>query len=151
MEVGGCFKRCGDLQEGRFTKRWRNHLQANGKLLTREPTGNGHGRQTSQVYWNGEHIGEVHLERIIEALPETKRCGGRDGSQQGVTLCKGLVKILPEEGTELLGFFVIGIIVTSAQGIGAQHNTSFHFGAKPLSARVHVQIEQVRRLSCAYP
>src|SRR4029453_6755568 len=101
MEVGGCFKRCGDLQEGRFTKRWRNHLQANGKLLSREPTGNGYGRQTSQVDWNGKHIGKVHLERIIEALPETKRRSRRDGSQQGVTLRKGLVKILPEEGAEL--------------------------------------------------
>src|SRR2546428_13625419 len=119
MEVGGCFKRCSDLQEGRFTKWWCNHLQANGELLTCEPTGHGQGRQTSQIYWNGEHIGEVHLKRIIEALPETKRCSGRDGSQQGVTLRKGLMKILPEEGAELLGFFVIGIIIAGAQGIGS--------------------------------
>src|SRR5215468_6536772 len=100
MEVGGCLKRCSDLQEGRFTKRWRNHLQADGELLRREPTGNGHGRQPSQVYRNGEHIGEVHLERIIEALSEAKRCGGRDGGQQGITLRKGLVKIPPEESAE---------------------------------------------------
>ena len=44
VEVGGCFKRCSDLQESRFTKRWRNHLQANGELLTCQPTGHGHGR-----------------------------------------------------------------------------------------------------------
>jgi hypothetical protein len=119
MEVGGCFKRCSDLQEGRFAKRWRNNLQANGKLLTRQPTGHGHGRQTSQVDRNGEHIGEVHLERIIEALPEMKCRGGRDGSQQSITLRKGLVKILPEEGAELLSFFVIGIILAGAQGIGS--------------------------------
>src|SRR5215831_8103422 len=111
MEVGSCFKRCGDLQESRFTKRWRNHLQTNGELLTREPTGHGHGRQTSQVYRNGKHIGEVHLERIIEALPEMKCRGGRDRSQQSITLRKGLVKILPKEGAELLSFFVIGIII----------------------------------------
>jgi len=82
MEVSGRFKRCSDLQEGRFTKRWRNHLQANGKLLTRQPTGNGHGRQTSQVYWNGEHIGEVTLERIIEALPRRNAAVGETGASR---------------------------------------------------------------------
>ena len=114
MEVSGCFKRCSDLQKGCFTKRCCNHLQADGKLLTRQSTGNGHSRQTSQVDWNGEHIGEVHLERIIEALSETKRRSGRDWGQQGVTLRKGLLKILPEEGAELLGFFVVGIIIAGA-------------------------------------
>src|SRR5215831_20589709 len=114
MKVRHRLKGCTNLQEHILAERRRNDLQSNGQLLACKPTGHRERWQARQVHRNGEDIREVHLQRVSEALPETKRRGRRDRRQQGVTLRKGALKILPEERTQLLCLFVIGVVIASA-------------------------------------
>src|SRR5215831_2465271 len=105
MKVRHRLKGCTNLQEHILAERRRNDLQSNGQLMACKPTGQRERRQAGQVHWNGEDIREVHLQRVSEALPETERWDRRDRRQQGITLCKGVLKILPEERTQLLCLF----------------------------------------------
>src|SRR5689334_4115074 len=63
----------GDAEQRRLVERTAEELQANGKAVLREAARNADARKPRQVCADRKDVGEVHLQRILDALADSKR------------------------------------------------------------------------------
>ena len=110
----GLFKAVGCPDDCLLPEAVADHLKPYGKPLAAEAAGQGNPRQPRQVDGYRVDIPQVHLQRIGQALPQTRRRGGRCRSQDYVKAFKGFVKGLLDQGLDPQGLQIIGIVLAGA-------------------------------------
>ena len=70
--------------------------------------------------------------------------GGGGGAGDDVAEFEGVVEVLLDEGSDFLGLEVELIGVAGGEGVGAEHDAAFHFGAREtFAAAGGVEVDQV--------
>src|SRR5262249_156715 len=85
-----------------------------------------------------ENVGQIHGEWVRRFFPQAKRGRGSNRGDNRVAMVKGGEEILPEERTYLLGFQIIGIIVTSREYVRSEENPSFDLRTESLGTGMGV-------------
>src|SRR6266702_3193690 len=150
------FVSVGDLQNGLFAKRFAEQLQAYRKFWGQrsrfrvagrgEAAGNTDPADAGDVRSDGENIGQIHLERVVRFFTDFERRGGRGGRDNGIHVLERFQKILANEGADLLGPQVIGIVVAAAEDVSAEDDAAFDFSAETGAARSAVELNRVTTL-----
>src|ERR1035441_5439525 len=89
-----------------------------------------------QVAGDGENIHKVHLQRVLGLRADLEGGSGRGRANDGIHLLERLQEVVADQGADLLGAEVIGVVVAAAKDIGAQDNAPLHFRAEALPARL---------------
>ena len=121
-------------------------LESDGEIDTvavGESAGEAQSADAGEVCCDREDVGQVHLEGVVGFLAEAEGRFGRGGGDDGVDLGEGLVKVTADEGPNLLGAQVVGVVVTAAQHVGAEDDAALYLTPKSLGASLLVEREQV--------
>src|SRR5262247_2460819 len=97
-----------------------------------KPARNGDPRDAGEVDGNGKDVGEIHLQGIVDLFPNLEGRCRRNWSDEHIDTSESLLKIPPDQRPDLLRLSIIGLIVASAKGIGAEHDAALDLGAKAL-------------------
>src|SRR5260370_34414730 len=91
----------------------------------------------------------MHAERIVGALTEFERRGRRRRANNCIELLKASSESLTDQGANLLGPQIVGVIITRAQYVGAQNDATFDLGAETLFSRSAVVVKKTAHLLSA--
>src|SRR2546423_11217238 len=98
MPVCGLFEGVRESQYGFFSERLAQELQADWQLWrARKTAGHTDAANASQVCRDSKDIDEIHLQRVIDFLPDLERGGRRSRRYDGVHLFEGFQKIVADE------------------------------------------------------
>ena len=119
-----------------------DELQAKGQALLVEPDGNGDAGKPCEVHRHGKDVVEIHLDRVgIRHLAQTKGGGGGGGRQDRVhSGGEGLFEVALDEGADLAGAVVIGVVEACGQHIGPDHDAALDFLAEAFGAGFFVHL-----------
>ena len=92
-------------------KRPCQYLKANRQPVLRQASRNRHPRQTRDVGGQGEHVGEVHLDRVGRLLTKPERHRRRRCRHDGVELLERPLELAADDRPHLLRLQVVGIVV----------------------------------------
>ena len=143
MVVGVLLEGVGSVEHLLLHQGRADELGTHGHSLAVKAAGHGDGGQAGQVDGHGVNVAQVHLERIAQTLPQLGGDGGGHRSQQQIIFPEGLVKGLLDDGLDLQGFLIIGVIVAGGQHEGAQQDAPLHLPAKALGAGLAVEVGQI--------
>jgi hypothetical protein len=135
--------RVGGSEQRRLVEHATGQLQANRQIGGREATRHADRRKARQIGADGEHVREIHLQRIGHALAQLERRNRARRHRHDVDMFEGAFVILSNQRTHLLRFQIVGIVVARTQDIRAEHDAPFDLRAKPLRARLSVHRPQV--------
>src|SRR5918992_4447769 len=124
----------------RLIERLGDQLEADGKrIVRRQSAGHAYRGVAGEVDGNGEHIRQIHGERVGSALSEPERGGGRSGAGDEVDGLVGPLEVLNDQGAHFLRLAVVGVVVAGRKRVGPEHDPALHFGAETLrpGARGH--------------
>jgi len=110
-EVRDLFPQVGEFQNGGFVPRSSYNLPAHGEFVFGKPYRNADGGNGCQVHRNGEDVGEIHINRVLELFAELKGGRGGGGGEDYVYLLEGVDKILVEQSLYLLRLQIVGVVV----------------------------------------
>ena len=120
-----------------------DQLQSDRQLgILRKATGQTQSTVARQITGDREDVGKVHLQGIVRLFTHLERRGGCRGGNNGVHLFKCPVEIIANQGSDLLGAQIIGVVKTTAEDIGAQDDAAFDLGAKSLSASFAIELQR---------
>ena len=134
----------GDAQQAGLVERPAGQLQADRQAIRREPARHADRRQAGQVGADREHVGQIHLQRIVGALaePERRRRTRRHRDRVHVGGERDVV-VAADQRPHLLRLQVVGLVVARAQHVGAEHDAALHLGAEVLAAGAVVERRQI--------
>ena len=129
----------------RFVKRLADQLQAQRQAVFGQAGRHRDARQPGQIHRHGEDVLQIHLDRIGGLGAHAEGRAGRGRGQQHVALLEGLLEVALDQGAQLLGAGVIGVVIARRQHIGADQDAALHFGAEALAPAFLIQIGDVAR------
>ena len=112
-----------------------------------KPAGMRDAGQPGHVDRQGAGVREVHRDRVGEARA---RIGNATVGEVGATsaskpLCPERVEIALDEGPDLLGLEVVGVVVAGRERVGPEHDPALDLGAETLAAGREVDRRARRR------
>ncbi len=107
-----------------------------------QPAGHREAGQGRQVAGDGEDVGQVHLQRVAGLLAQPEGRARRHRPGHHVAALEGGVEVAPDQGADLLGPQVVGVVVAGAERVGAQHDAPLDLGAEPLLPALGVELLQ---------
>ncbi len=126
----------GDLEQGGFLEVGRQELQADGQALLVEAAGQAEAGDAGQAGGQGEDVLQVHGQGVVHVLAQAEGGGGGGGGGDEIHLLEGALEVLLDQGADLLGLVVVGVVVAGGQGVGAEHDAALDLGAELLATRV---------------
>jgi len=139
----GAFVLAGGAEKRVFAERGTEELDADGEAGGGEAAGEGEAGDAGDVAGDGEDIAEIHLEGVVGFGAELEGGGGAGGAGDDIAFFEGLVEILLDFGANLEGLEVELVGVTCGEGVGAEHDAAFYFGAETLAAAGGVKVDEV--------
>ena len=109
-------------------------MQADGQFGAVKTAGHRNCRQAGDVDRNGAKVGLVGLHGIFFSLPFGKGRIGHGGRNEDIAALKRAVEGVDDETAQVLGFFVVGIVVAGAEHVGAKQNAALDLFAEALAA-----------------
>ena len=120
----------GHLEHHRLTESRGQDLHADGKAVVAGAERHAHGRVAGQVGRDGAHVVEVHGERVSGLGSQGERRGRRRRGQQDVEVRVGGFEVTDDQGANLLGLAVVGVVVPGRQGVGPEHDAPLDLGTE---------------------
>ena len=130
LKSAAVFDRQAGAQHGAFVEGLADQLQAQRQAVLGQTGGHRKPRQARQVHRHGENVVQIHGDRIGGLLAHAEGRARGGGGQQHVAAFEGLVEIALDQGAQLLGAGVIGVVIARRQNIGADQDAALHFGAE---------------------
>src|SRR5690606_10954084 len=113
-------------------------LDAGGQAVLGETRGQGDARGAGEVGGDGGDVVHVHRGGVVDLLAEAEGDGGRGRRGEHVDLLEGSGEVALDEGADLLGAAVVGVVVAGREGIGAQQDAALDLVAEAGAAgRLH--------------
>ena len=108
-----------------------------------KPHGHADRRQAGEVRADGEDVGQIHLQRIGDALAELERRGRAGRHRDDVDPLERVLVVAADERAHLLRLQIVRVVVAGAEHVGAEHDAALHLGAEALRARPPVHRAQI--------
>ena len=128
------------------SQRLADDLQAQRQAVLVEPARHRHRRQAREARRHGEHVVEVHRQRIGRLLAQRERRRRRGRGQERVALLEARSKSRAISVRTFCACSVIGVVEARRQHIGADHDPPLHLGAEARGPRRGIHVLQPRAL-----
>ena len=124
-------------KQGGFVEGRPRNCRPTGRPATK-PHGHREPGDAREVGGHREDVGQVHLQRVVGLLAQPEGGRGRGRRRDHVARREGGLEIAPDQGADLLGAQVVGVVVARGQDERAEDDAALHLGPEALVAGVAV-------------
>ncbi len=100
-------------------------------------------RKSGQIGSDCVNVRKIHGKRISGLFSKGKGRRGRGGGHDDIAPGKGIEELLADQGLNLAGLAVEGLLVAGGKGEGPQKDPALHFEAKPLVPCLFVHLPEI--------
>src|SRR5579871_3701701 len=129
-------------KDPRLVERSSEHLQADRQASPGESAGQAQAGQPREIARQGEHVGEVHRQRVRHLLAELEGGDRRGRGDQRVHLLEGLGEVPANQGPDLLGLGVVRVVVAGGERVRPEHDSPLHLRAEALGPGLLVELAE---------